>query len=69
MELNVFNTKIPVRDRSQRPAVSLKADDDNSGSLAILNKYGKNIVVLSKLKADDSGQFLWLTSRVKLSAY
>jgi len=23
---------------------------------AILNKYGKNIVVLSKLKTDDSGQ-------------
>ena len=46
MELNVFNTKIPVRDRSQRPAVSLKADDDNSGSLAILNKHGKIISAL-----------------------
>ena len=40
--INVYNTKIPVRDRSQPPAVSLKAGDDNSGSLAILNKYGKN---------------------------
>ena len=47
---------IPVRDRSQPPAVSLKADDDNSGSLAISNKFGKNIVVLSKLKTGDSGQ-------------
>lgn len=54
--INVFNTKIPVRGRYQPPAVSLKADDDNSGSLAILNKYGENIVVLSKLKTGDSGQ-------------
>ena len=36
--------------------VSLKAGDDNSGSLAIFNKFGENIVVLSKLKASDSGQ-------------
>ena len=54
--INVYNTKIPVRDRSQPPAVSLKAGDDNSGSLAIFNKFGENIVVLSKLKASDSGQ-------------
>ena len=54
--INVYNTKIPVRDRSQPPAVSLKAEDDNSGSLAISNKFGKNIVVLSKLKTGDSGQ-------------
>ena len=54
--INVYNTKIPVRDRSQPPAASLKADDDNSGSLAISNKFGKNIVVLSKLKTGDSGQ-------------
>ena len=54
--INVYNTKTPVRDRYQPPAVSLRADDDNSGSLAISNKFGENIVVLSKLKTGDSGQ-------------
>ena len=43
--INVYNTKTPVRDRYQPPAVSLRANDDNSGSLAILNKHGKIISV------------------------
>ena len=44
--INVYNTKTPVRDRYQPPAVSLRANDDNSGSLAILNKHGKIISAL-----------------------
>ncbi len=43
--INVYNTKTPVRDRYQPPAVSLRANDDNSGSLPILNKHGKIISV------------------------
>ena len=45
--INVYNTKIPVRDRSQPPAISLRANDDNSGSLAILNKHGEIISALT----------------------